>query len=337
MAADFARKGEYKDAANLLKQYNNAMQKANLSSDPIYEAQEKQYNAIAQKGGSHIYRPQKNIKIPFRNWQSNSKSNLMRIAVQLNNHTCDVIYDTGASGNVISEELAEKLALPIYGFSGIDIKGVQQVNTKFAIVDSLQLGEIIYTNVPFQVADFNVGHQEADSIRNKINLNCVIGITTMLPLEEIQFDFKNKYLFIPVNKNIPPLYAPNLYISSSGVLVMSAFDKRNKEKVDILLDTGAVNSMLTYKYYMKNKDSFSDITSTDTLRIAGMGGIEMMKTIPTFLEYTIDGIHYIKEPIKMNVEIGKSMDSDAWFGLSSLTKYNKVILNFKDMWAKFSM
>lgn len=339
MAGDFAKREEYGNAGSILKQYNDAVKASGAVPDPVFVAYENQYSAIAQKGGFSMLRPQKEIKIPIRYLNSRSEPGQIRVDIQLNNQSHDAVYDTGAGENIISRQLADKLGLHVYDFTGTAIAGVNVSKSSFAIVDSLRMGEIVYMNVPFQVVDFNTGHQEADSAIERIKMDCIIGVRSMLPLNEIQLDFKNGFLKIPVCPSEMPSFAPNIYYSGGCLLVMSVFDKKTNKKINALLDTGSAITNLTAKYYMENKHFFDNVVPNDSVRIAGIGGIKTLKTISTSWEYSIDGDHFVKEPITINTNADSDANSvskyDCLFGLPSFSKYDCVIINFKDMFLKF--
>ncbi|MEG2639585.1 MAG: retropepsin-like aspartic protease [Clostridiales bacterium] len=339
MAGDFAKRGEYDNAAGILKQYNAAVKASGAAPDPIFVAYENQYSTIAQKGGFSMFRPHKEIKVPIRYLNSRTEPGQIRVDIQLNNQPHDAVYDTGAGENIMSRRLADRLNLHVYDFTGTAIAGINVSKSSFAIVDSLRLGEIVYKNVPFQVVDFNTGHQEADSAIEKIKMNCIIGVRSMLPLKEIQFDFKNGFLKIPAYPSETPSFAPNVYYSGEGLLVMSVLDKKTNKKINAMLDTGSAITSLTAKYYMANKQFFDNVVPDDSVRIAGIGGVKILKTISTSWEYSINGSHFMKEPVAININEDSDADGvskyDCLFGLPSFSKYDCVIINFKEMFLKF--
>ncbi|MEG1616661.1 MAG: retropepsin-like aspartic protease [Bacteroidales bacterium] len=339
MAGDFAKRGDYDNAAGILKQYNTAVKASGAAPIPIFIAYENQYSAIAEKGGFSMFRPQKEIKVPIRYLNSQTKSGQIRVAIRLNNQPHDAAYDTGAGENIMSRQLADKLGLHVYDFIGTAIAGINVSNSFFTIVDSLHLGDIMYRNVPFQVVDFNTGHQEADSVIKKIKMDCIIGVQTMLPLKEIQLDFKNRLLKIPTYPSEAPSFAPNIYYSGEGLLVMSVLDKKTNKKINAMLDTGSAITNLTAKYYMSNKQLFDNVIPDDSVRIAGIGGVKILKTISTSWEYSINGTQFMKEPVTINLNEDSDADGvskyDCLFGLPSFSKYDCVTINFKDMFLDF--
>ncbi len=331
LAKDFAKKGKYDMASNILKQYNDAMKMGGITSDPTFYAYEKLYYVLHQKGGFNISRPNKNIQIPFRYIDSRKRMMPISINAQLNNVSKDMVFDTGAGENLMSKSLAEELGLHIYDFNGIRLQGaINMIESSFAIVDSLRIGDIIYKNTPFLIADFNTNNPEADSVVNSMGLDCIIGVNTILPLEEIELDFQKELLKIPADMSKAPSYAPNIYCSETGVITISILDKKTNKRIELIFDTGSTITKLNSEYYIQNKSLFKDLIPNDTIRIGGIGGSKTLTTITISWEYSMDGTNFIKEPIIINTTDDYSIDN--LFGIPSLVKYKNVKLNFKDMW-----
>ena len=337
MAYDFERVNDLKNAQGILKQYNEALKAAGQPTDPIMLAYENQYRALDQKGGFSVTRPHKDINIPISFLDSKEKPGLIFVNTQINGQTYRTIYDTGAGENVISKEIAEKLGLQIYSFEGLIVAGLGRQAGTFTIVDSLQLGEIIYKNVPFQVVDFRTGNKDADARMKKIGFNCILGVQSMLPLGEIQFDFEKKVMTVPVQLSASPESAPNIFFTSSKTIGINVWDKLTAQLLYGLLDTGGSISTLAFKYYNEYSTHFEGIVPTDSVRIAGIGGTQTLKTISTLWEYSLDNKQFTQEPITVNTTAdGEGEDGlDFLFGLPSLIRHNKVIINFKDMWIQF--
>lgn len=339
MAYNFERVNDLEKAQGILKQYNEALKAAGQPADPTILAYENQYRALNEKGGFSVTRPQKDINIPISFLDTKEKPGLVFVDTQINGQTYRTIYDTGAGENIISKEIAEKLGLKIYSFEGPVVAGVGGVqSTAFTIVDSLQLGEITYKNVPFQVIDFRTGNKEADIKMKEIGFNCILGVQSMLPLGEIQFDFEKKVMTIPEQLSKSPNSAPNIFFTQSKTIGINVWDKRTGQTLYGLLDTGGSISTLTFKYYNEHPTQFEGVTPTDSVRIAGVGGTQTLKTISTLWEYSLDNKQFIKEPIIVYATDNGKEESglDLLFGLPSLTRHNKVTINFKDMWIQFS-
>ena len=96
---------------------------------------------------------------------------------------------------------------------------------------------------------------------------------TMMPLGEICLDFDRMQLVIPASYTPKSAYAPNFYRSPQHLLYLSLTDGRSGRKIDAIVDTGASGTILTNRYYKKNENCFTGRTATDSLRTAGVGGV----------------------------------------------------------------
>ncbi len=336
MAKNLAYVGNYKAAAEMLHQLNEAM--VGAGQEPPFKVQEQQYQMIADAGGFSVSKPSHDVKIPIRFYQDNRKDPVMMYApVEINGVKEEVTYDTGAGANVISPETAEKVGARIYKIEGLSVYGVKEVATQFAIVDSLKLGEIVYRNVPFHVMDFATNNKEADEVMKSINLHCVIGIQAMLPLQEIQFDFANRYLIVPANPSPKPSFAPNMY-SDGYKLILSIYDKKTKQEIDALVDTGSSTTDLSSRYYSRNQSIFEGIVPNDSVRVAGAGGTFVNQTIKYLWEYEIGDAKELCDSVHVDVPTTASDNKqyDCALGLPSLVPHDRVTINFKDMWLNLS-
>ncbi len=335
MARNLAYTGKYKTAAEMLHQLNEAMEKAGYAAD--FRVHELQNQKIADAGGFSVNKPNHDVKIPIRFYQDNRKDPTMMYApVEINGVKEEVTYDTGAGENAMSPETAERVGARIYNIEGLSVMGIKEVATQFAIVDSLKLGEIVYRNVPFHVMDFATNNKEADEVMKSINLHCVIGIQTMRPLQEIQFDFANRYLIIPAKPSPKPSFAPNMY-SDGYKLILSIYDKKIKQEIDALVDTGSSTTGLSSRYYSRNQSMFEGVVPNDSVRVAGAGGTSVNKTFRYNWEYEIGDAKELCDSVHVDVPTTASnKEYDCLLGLPSLVPHNHVTINFKDMWLNLS-
>lgn len=100
-------------------------------------------------------------------------------------------------------------------------------------------------------------------------------------------------------------------------------------------DTGASGSLLTYRYYKKSENLFDGKTATNSLHSAGVGGISVVKTIPSPWSYTISGKKYDVTSIPIVVSPAQNEDYDCLMGLPLLMSHKKFVLNFNEMWIRF--
>lgn len=99
-----------------------------------------------------------------------------------------------------------------------------------------------------------------------------------------------------------------------------------------------ISALSLSSVFGQSADELIGVIPTDSVRIAGVSGTQILKTISTLWEYSLDNKQFIKEPIIVYATDNGKEESglDLLFGLPSLTRHNKVTINFKDMWIQFS-
>lgn len=341
MADNFARVGDFKNATQILHMYNDAARQAGAVPDSIMVHYEKQYQVLADCGGFQTIRPNHDISVPLRFFSDKFLDPVMLyIPIKINDISFDATYDTGAGINMISRELAEQIKARVFNTQGLKIRGAtnEDISSCFAIIDSIQLGDIVYRNVPFQVMETHLtDHSEADKKIKGLNMQCILGNQTMLPLREIQFDFAHKCLRIPAQTSTMPDFAPNIYRSVSKMLMLSLKDQKSGKTIVANLDTGSAITMLTTKYYNENKEMFASQQPNDSVRLVGVGGVSIMDAYSIPWSYIVGYTETTQD--KVSVLVGDSQISeeyDCLLGLPSLVQHDLLTINFKDMWVKLS-
>lgn len=337
MSDDAARLGLFEDAYQILHAFNDAVVRSGQTPVELFDRFKHQYKAIHEAGGFKTEKPCKTIKIPF-NWLSGNRKYpvAINIDVLINGKPTNINYDTGSGANLISKELAEELKLHIISKPGINIGGIYVIESNFAIADSVRLGEIVFRNVPFQIIDFSTGNAEADAKLKEIRLNCVLGNQTMIPLDEIQFDFASRNIIIPEHTSEKPDYSPNIYKSEESTFIAELYDYTSSGcNIQALIDTGASYCGLSHKYYIKNRNLFKELIPTDSIRYAGAGGVGYSKIAKTKMRYRIGGKTIESDSVAIAIDGDiQATQYDMLYGLPEMTRFDRMILNFKDMWIK---
>lgn len=336
MADDAARIGMFSDAADIMHVLNDALRTAGMPSNPIFEGFERQYAALHVAGGFTFEKPEKTLRIPFRYYSGKRDDPVMIFTTtSLNGKIFDCNYDTGAGVNIMSHQVADKLGLTFVDSAGISVNGVNSQTSFFVIVDSVVWGEIVYKNVPFQVVDFSTGNEEADAKLQEMKYQCVLGSQLMMPLNEICFDFKNCELIVPHHPSVKPDYAPNMYRSASNMFIVALHDELSGREIHALWDTGAAYSGLSNGYYEKNGTLFADLVPTDSIRYAGIGGVGYTMTAYVPLKYKIGNRVTVCDSIAIALQGDiQASEYDMLFGLPTMTPFDRMTINFQDMWVK---
>lgn len=244
----------------------------------------------------------------------------------INGIAADIIFDTGAGVNVISDSLAVE-----YNLTPLDVEtkvsGVGSHIGKFAIAKELKIGNISVADVPFYVMDITANNVEADQYLNDCNI--IVGGELMLQLKDLTIDFDRKRITVPV---VPPGKtdaAPNMCFSNGMIFLCKAAI----QGVDLLVnvDTGdALYGSLGEKFYKGNKKYVKSHGTSTTIRTAGIGGINISKCyrVPD-MSLSIGGN---TEPVPELVVLTKdnSFGHECNLGLRSLMLFQKVRFNLVD-------
>ncbi len=333
MADDFARLGQFDEAAKILHAYNEAVKQAGAEPNTTFLGFERQYAMLHKAGGFSVRKPATTERIPLRYHTGRRESpEMVFVDATMNGKPVNATFDTGGGGNMLSEELARKLKLQIADSIEIEVSGIETKATRFAIVDSIRLGGILYRNVPFYVGDFRTGHKEADAKLKEMNFQCVFGSQMMMPLGEIRFDFARGEVIVPATPSPKPAYAPNMYRSEANQFIMDIHDFASGAPIRANLDTGGSHCSLSHAYYVRNKRLFGDAVPTDSVRGAGFGGVAYSKVFYTPLKYKLGERTAEVDSVSVYVTEDGNTGYDLLFGLPALTVFDCVTVNFTDMW-----
>ena len=337
MAEDYATLGHYDKASALLHSLNEAYRKGGQTVNPVFEAYEDIYSKLSKCGTFSVERPNNNVCVPLLTHTGDRKNpEMMSVMANINGKEVKCNYDSGAGINIMTTKFAEHIKATVIQTKNIQMLGMSYVESKgLVVVDSLKLGDIVYRNVPFFVVDMRTDNPLANKKLEELGYECVIGNQTMMPLGEICFDFDRMQLVVPASYTPTPTYAPNFYRSPQRLFHLSLIEGCSGRKVDAIVDTGASGSILTNRYYKKNENRFTGRTATDSLRMAGVGGVNVVKTIPVSWTFTLAGEQYTETNIPVVTSSEQNEEYDCRIGLPTLMAHKKFIINFKNMWMRF--
>ena len=71
------------------------------------------------------------------------------------------------------------------------------------------------------------------------------------------------------------------------------------------------------------------------IRMAGVGGVNVVKTIPVSWTFTLAGEQYTETNIPVVTSSEQNEEYDCRIGLPTLMAHRKFIINFKNMWMRF--
>ena len=330
MADDLTKRGDYASAASVLETLCAAMKEAGAVTEP-FQSFAASYRALAEVGAVlevHGLHPEGN-RIPFIP-DNPGTGKVITIPVNAHGAKDTLIFDTGAGVNLVSTDCADRLGLRMLP-AGITVSGIDTATARLAVADTLNMGDITLTNVPFFVADMHTGHPEADSALAVRNFRGAIGPVIFTQLAEIQIDFSDSTLFIPASPTRLDI-ASNLCLTSANVLALRF--RCNGKSETIPFDTGAdYTAIYTPDFYSRHEEYILKHGTPDSLRTGGIGG------------YAID-YGYTVRPLTVDV-LGTEIASDSAFvskptegsaaksgaiGCDLIMGCDKAILNMRDMY-----
>lgn len=257
------------------------------------------------------------------------------------NGTCStLVFDTGAGVNIISSNQARDFGLRLLDTT-VPMAGVGMQQGRYAIADTLHIGDMAWANVPFLIVDIQTEDAKADSIGTL--LPPVIGLPIMLRMKEVKFDFEHKMFIIPPTASLCPLKESNLLRTDSEGLQLATTDE-DGQPLCFHFDTGCYHTTLLPRWYEQHKDEVLAAGSPDSLRVAGVGGVKITRSyrlpqkdfrvgngvagIDSVMVDTCIDLH--TEELKK--EHFLNGEEDGIIGLDLLERFKLVILNLKDMY-----
>lgn len=333
-AMDLSRVGDNKTAAKMLSLNLEAVH-THLDSATIAGVEQfiNQYEALSK------YDP---YKITFENSVGNIPFEIVPVGPQKNNSVlmhlkktsingidADVTFDTGAGVNIISESLALKYNLiPLDASSTVG--GVDIQNGSYAIAKELKIGDIIVSDVPFYVIDIKTNNEEADKYIDHFSI--VVGSELMLQLKDLTIDFVNNEITVPSVAPKRSQASANMCFSSSMNLLSKGVVQGNKMLMNI--DTGdASYGSLGKVFFEKNKEYITTHCKLDTIRNAGIGGVNVSECyrVPNLsIELGNNEIKAAEIVVVLQDNMGGTFGYDCNLGLKSLMLFNKVRFNMVD-------
>ena len=327
LASNYASIGEYNRAKDII--YSVIVQIPDCEEILSYKNLYNQYYELSKYEINVINKPNKDVIIPFdleQNWNELPGEFTMMIDATVNGKPIRILFDTGASVNVVNKNSFENLCmngLPVQSF----VKGIDVQNGIIALAQELVIGDLKMNNVPFHVIDISSGVDSIDKLMPKMDM--IIGVEWINQMQEVQIDFKHNQLIVPQKLSKNKHCMPNMFgfnKTSYGVEV-----ETSKGNVILDLDTGSAFSNLSHKYYEKFKDEIRDKCCLDSIGIAGAGGVKRMKIyrLPQF-DFKIANNNFLLENIAVETE-QSLFANDGILGLDALMQCDKIIINAKDM------
>ena len=241
-------------------------------------------------------------------------SNRYYIPVTIHGTTYQFMFDTGSTTTYLSKRFADLVGVEYVGY------GSQYGN--LAYVDSLQLGDITFKNVITMVHD----GIPTDSV---CTIDAVLGMDILRQLDELQIDNKKNWIIIPAKQSRMPEYGRNLVCANKFFFVEA---KDVKGALTVFLDSGAETGF-TYNYFVKHQNELSQLRGVKEITTGGVNGFHstMAIQVPS-IKFVVCGHELGMENVYVPYMKGAGHNgNDVILGVDFFRQYDKVTLNFKEM------
>lgn len=270
--------------------------------------------------------------IPFRIapvGNPEKKSVLMKIEDStINGIEADIVFDTGAGVNIISDSLAKKLNLiPLEAYN--NVLGIGRQKTLYVMAKEVKLGNITVNDIPFVIVDFAVDNEEANQYMDCLNL--VVGSELMLQLKDLTIDFVSREITVPAAAPERSYARPDMTFSPQMNLITKGII--HTDPMWICIDTGDASfGSLNGEFFEKNKEYVMANSTPETVRTAGIGGVHISDAyrLPdvsvTFGGYTVNVPEITVNPGRNPL----GSDYECNLGMKSLMQFGKIHFNLVD-------
>lgn len=258
------------------------------------------------------------------------KNGLANITIRIKEDNVPFILDTGVDAPaLISESFARKYDVKILGDSIVTDGIVGSGYTKIGFIDSLQIGNITYKNVWTLINPIpNIVHK--DSIVARID--AVLGRHFFDDVGEMQILPRQNEIVFPVNHTSKMAQTGSLMLYNRQPFVEL---RSGEEYMAFHFDTGG-SILLNASYFRKHQDFIEGSLKGDSISLGGFAGIKRMLTykLPK-LPLMIGNKTQILQSVRVLTEDTQmSSYGDGMLGMDFVDLFDKVTLNFKEMFLK---
>lgn len=246
----------------------------------------------------------------------------------INGKPTGMVFDTGAGCSMITRRKAEEFGLRMSDAT-TSINAGGSVNAVYGTIDSLVVGDLVYRNVLCAVNDFKTGNAEADSVIKDLDL--VLGLNVMRPLQEFTFDFDASAIIIPSAPHNYPTPNMRQHIQSR---VFELTFTHNGMPIDAILDSGFAGVLnLDSDFLEANKEEVMANGEEIEDRGAGLAGVYIQKKyLLKDFNFRLNDTDYTvaKAAVATKANEERSAIENNLFGLDAMRSFRRVTISLKD-------
>ncbi len=315
------KQGRYSEAAEALKtamdSYAHTLSSVGLSNlQEMYKAVEPLKAIPPQKMNITA-----DVTIPIRRNQFNH----VMMPVRGNGTSEDFVFDSGAMLSTISESCARRLGIRVMdAVLNVGNSTGSTVQSKVGVADSLRIGDLLVENIAFLVLpDVMLSFPQVGYV-----IHGIIGFPVMYQMKEVTI-CKDKSMTVaarPAKRNSHNLFLDGL---SPFVRCEAAGDT-----VFFHMDMGANTTEFSEKYFATHKDDITKNARLKKVKRGGAGGIveeEVYELDNVLLKIGGRELTLPTATVLTN-KLSYLGGSDGTLGQDVLMHFNKLVLNFENMY-----
>ena len=263
MALQQHRNGRDRKAAKTLSRY--AEKHGSFAMRPTFERYGQLFRAC---------RPYRKVRmntreavVPFRIdsvGPQNARSVAVRIPAIVNGVAVDMMLDTGATLNILSQGMAEQLGMDMID-AEVFLDGMGENRGRMAVAKLLRMGNLEMRNVLFCVMD---NDHEVGSHAETAHLNAILGLPLLELLGCVQLDFRSKTLRSATDM---PLDEANMScgFAENGLQVEV---RHHENRLSLIPDMGATHSAVGIRSFAIQPDYITRNYPNREVVFVGWGG-----------------------------------------------------------------
>ena len=182
----------------------------------------------------------------------------------------EFLFDTGAGKNFVSESFAKRNHVKIIADSIVPVGGAI-FNSKIryvkqGIIDKIQIGNILYTNVPVCIIDSIAPHTQYLGF----TIDAIIGAHFLEMVKLLTISITENRIFFPLQK-ASMVSSPNMTSFLGEIMIKGSYKGLN---FPLLIDTGCIlTSQINSDFLEQNHNLFADLKlKRSDINMAGIFG-----------------------------------------------------------------
>ncbi|MDC7125936.1 MAG: retropepsin-like aspartic protease [Spirochaetales bacterium] len=253
------------------------------------------------------------------------KVGLDNLEVSANGSSSLFIFDTGANLSTTTESVAKMFGMKIIPTEiNIGTSTGHEVFAKLALCDEFSFGDIDVFNAVFLV----LPDEQLSFPDMEYQIYGILGYPVMAALKEVKLSRNGE--FIVPKEETTFTEPPNLAMNNLDILI-------NIEEKSFHFDTGAVDLLLYYRFYVENKEELESSCQLQKVNIGGASGIHEFDGFKIDREFEFGGDNILfKDIIVLKDELPSNGQN--YYGLIGqvlINRYKTMTLNFDKMHIKF--